>query len=253
MKYKEYSLFDAHLHIIDPSYPLVENNGYLPKPFDCKDYLNQLKNIHLLGGAVVSGSFQGYDQSYLKAALKILGSKFVGVTQLPESVTDNELAELHQAGVRAVRFNIIRMGKTQLHYMEKIAQRVFDKMGWHIELYLESIELENLFTTLVKLPLVCIDHLGLSKEGFKQLLKLAEQGAYIKASGFGRVDFDVVNAMQELYSVNPNCLIFGTDLPSTRARRPFQYSDIDLVLSNFDETDAENILYKNAMTLYKVK
>ena len=253
MKYKEFSLFDAHLHIIDPSYPLVENNGYLPKPFDCKDYLVQLKDIRLIGGAVVSGSFQGYDQSYLKAALKTLGANYVGVTQLPESVTDAELTELHKAGVRAVRFNINRMGKTHLRYMEKMAQRVFDKIGWHIELYIESNELSELITTLVKMPLVCIDHLGLSKAGFKQLLKLAEQGAYIKASGFGRVDFDVVNAMQELYSVNPNCLMFGTDLPSTRARRPFQFSDIDLVLDNFSKLDAEKILYKNAMTLYKVK
>ena len=58
MKYTEYSLFDAHLHIIDPRNPLVENNGYLLKPFDCKAYLNKLKDIRLLGGAVISDSFR---------------------------------------------------------------------------------------------------------------------------------------------------------------------------------------------------
>ena len=26
-------VFDAHLHIVDPRFPLVENNGYLPDPF----------------------------------------------------------------------------------------------------------------------------------------------------------------------------------------------------------------------------
>ena len=38
-----------------------------------------------MGGAVVSGSFQGFDQSYLLDALDQLGPSFVGVTQLPRA------------------------------------------------------------------------------------------------------------------------------------------------------------------------
>lgn len=30
-------VFDAHLHIVDPLFPLVENNGYLPDPFTVDD------------------------------------------------------------------------------------------------------------------------------------------------------------------------------------------------------------------------
>ncbi len=56
----------------------------------------------------------------------------------------------------------------------------------------------------------------------------------VKASGFGRVDFDVTTAMKELYSVNSNCLMFGTDLPSTRSPRPYQDSDIKLVTEVFE-------------------
>ncbi|MCF5281267.1 2-pyrone-4,6-dicarboxylate hydrolase, partial [Pseudomonas syringae] len=26
-------IFDAHCHIIDPGFPLIANNGYLPEPF----------------------------------------------------------------------------------------------------------------------------------------------------------------------------------------------------------------------------
>ena len=62
--------FDAHLHIIDPSHPLIENNGYLPDPFTVTDYRARLQRlsdvaVEIVGGAVVSGSFQGFDQGYL--------------------------------------------------------------------------------------------------------------------------------------------------------------------------------------------
>ena len=104
-------LFDAHFHIIDPRFPLLPNNGYLPEAFSCDDYRSRMKGYELSGGAVVSGSFQGYDQSYLLAALGELGPGFVGVTQVPATVTDEEVISLDRAGVRGVRFNLNRRGK----------------------------------------------------------------------------------------------------------------------------------------------
>lgn len=250
---KEYSLFDAHFHIIDPRFPIVENNGYIPDPFTSQDYLARLDGIQLVGGAVVSGSFQAYDQTFLIDALKGFGPKYVGVIQLAPTVTENELINLHQAGVRAVRINLKRGGKDQLQYLEEMAKRVFEIVGWHVELYIDSDNLSDLYQKLINLPAVCIDHLGLSKVGFNTLLKLAEHNVRVKASGFGRVDFDVVTALKELYSINPKCLMFGTDLPSTRALRPYRNSDYSLVTNTFSQEDAENILYKNAIEFYKIK
>ncbi|WP_346654706.1 amidohydrolase family protein, partial [Pseudomonas viridiflava] len=108
------AIFDAHCHIIDPAYPLQANNGFLPEPFRVSDYLAQVEPLGVRGGAVVSGSFQGFDQTYLLAALKRLGANFVGVTQLPSSVTDAELEMLNASGVRALRFNLKRGGSEQL-------------------------------------------------------------------------------------------------------------------------------------------
>ena len=31
-------MFDAHFHVIDPRFPLVANNGFLPQPFDAASY-----------------------------------------------------------------------------------------------------------------------------------------------------------------------------------------------------------------------
>ena len=227
--------FDCHFHIIDKNFPLVPNQGFMPDEFTSEDYLERLKAVDLCGGAIVSGSFQAFDQSYLFHALKVLGPTFVGVTQVPQTVSDQELQELNTAGVRAVRFNVKRGGSEEIHHLERMARRVHELVGWHTELYVDSSELADLFATLVSLPAVSIDHLGLSKAGFPTLLKLAEKGVRVKATGFGRVDFDVGSALTDLYTANPRALMFGTDLPSTRAPRPYQDEDYTLVLKALGE------------------
>ena len=184
---------------------------------------------------MVSGSFQAFDQAYLCAALAELGPGFVGVTQLPASVSDRELIELNAAGVRAVRFNLKRGGSEGVEKLAAMARRVHELVKWHVELYADSRDLAELRGTLVALPAVSIDHLGLSREGLPVLLRLAEQGVRVKATGFGRVDFDVRRALLDLYAANPEALMFGTDLPSTRAPRPYEDEDLLLVVETLGE------------------
>jgi predicted TIM-barrel fold metal-dependent hydrolase len=245
--------FDCHFHIIDKNFPVVPNQGFMPDAFTSENYLARVKEIDLCGGAVVSGSFQAFDQSYLFHALKVLGPSFVGVTQVPQTISEKELQELNGAGVRAVRFNVKRGGSEDIRHLENFARRVHQLAGWHTELYVDSAELADLFETLVSLPAVSIDHLGLSKAGFPTLLKLAEKGVRVKATGFGRVDFDVRAALTDLYAANPRALMFGTDLPSTRAPRPYQDDDYTLVLETLGEENAANVFYKNAIEFYRPK
>ncbi len=101
-------LFDSHFHIIDPRFPLVVNQGYTPPPFPLDAYLAKARPLGVVGGAVVSASFQGYDQTYLEAALRRLGKGWVGVAQIPADMPDQEIRRLHRLGVRALRFNIAR-------------------------------------------------------------------------------------------------------------------------------------------------
>ena len=245
--------FDCHFHIIDKNFPVVPNQGFMPDAFTSEDYLERVKDIDLCGGAVVSGSFQELDQSYLFHALKVLGPTFVGVTQVPQTISDRELHELNDAGVRAVRFNVKRGGSEDIKHLENFARRVHNLVGWHTELYIDSTDAAGLFDTLVSLPAVSIDHIGLSKAGFPTLLKLAKKGVHVKATGFGRVDFDVSSALKELYAANPKALMFGTDLPSTRAPRPYLDSDYTLVLETLGEEKAANVFYKNAIEFYRPK
>lgn len=245
-------LFDSHFHIIDSRFPLIPNQGYLPPMYSVADYKASTANFHIIGGAVVSGSFQGFDQRYLVAALQELGPRFVGVTQLPAETSNEEIMELDEIGVRAVRFNLFRGGSESINRLEEVAWRVFDLVGWHVELYVNSRDLPELSPRLLTLPCVSIDHLGLSREGLPHVLKLAEQGVSIKATGFGRCDFDVPEALRAIYEANPNALIFGTDLPSTRAPRPFGETDVALIVETLGVQASQQVLFENAYTLYKL-
>lgn len=246
-----YPIFDSHFHIIDPRFPLVPNQGYIPEPYGIEDYHTRTAPFHMRGGAVVSGSFQAYDQGYLLEALRCLGPTYVGVTQLPVDVSDEIILSLHKLGVRAVRFNLRRGGTEQLNWLEEMARRIFYLAGWHIEVYVDSRDLPSLAPRLVDLPKVCIDHLGLSQAGFPELLRLVEQGVYVKASGFGRVDMDVPTALREITRRNPHALLFGTDLPCPRAPRAFQDTDVSLVLETLGEEVARHVFLENALALYQ--
>jgi predicted TIM-barrel fold metal-dependent hydrolase len=243
-------VFDTHLHIIDKRFPLIPNQGYLPNYFSCEDYLKSVASLDLVGGAIVSGSFQGYDQLYLTEALKTLGETFVGVTQLPYDTSDAEIIRLNKLGVKAIRFNVNRGGSEDISRLDYFARRVFELVNWHTELYIDSNHLFELSPIIEKLPAVSVDHLGLSSRGFKDLLSLVDKGVRVKATGFGRIDFEPTEAIKSIYSLNPDALMFGTDLPSTRAKRPFQLSDVDLVIHVLQEEQAEKVLYKNALRWY---
>ncbi|WP_260288886.1 amidohydrolase family protein [Peribacillus aracenensis] len=243
-------IFDAHFHIIDFDFPIIENQGYLPPSYVVEDYQNETADLNVLGGAIVSGSFQGFDQEYLLKALKQMGSTFCGVTQLPFTVKDEEIISLNKNGVKALRFNIKRGGSEDLSKLDYFARRVYDLVGWHSELYIDSKALPEIASTIEKLPAISIDHLGLSEEGLPHLLKLVDKGIRVKATGFGRVELNIENALNSIYDINPDALMFGTDLPSTRAKRHFGYADIELIQRLFDEKATEKIMYTNALKWY---
>ena len=243
-------LFDAHLHVVDPRFPLVPNDGYTPEPFTVEDYRDRTAALHVIGGAVVSGSFQAFDQTYLLDALPRLGPGFVGVTQLPADAPDEQVLSLADAGVRAVRFNVRRGGSATLEHLDALARRVHELAGWHTELYLDAVDLPELLPTLAALPMVSVDHLGLSRAGLPHLLRLVEGGAYVKATGFSRGDLDIPDTLARIARINPGALLVGTDLPSTRAPRPFTDLDLDLVIDTLGE-HAPTAMHANAQALYR--
>jgi len=246
-------VFDSHLHIINPKYPLITNAGYLPPDFIVSDYLDRVASLNISSGVVVSASFQAFDQTYLMNALSLLNktrSEYVGVSQISSDVSDQEIKTLYNNGVRAVRFNLRRGGSASVSELEYMAHRIHELVGWHVELYAGFDALMSLKDTLTRLPSVCIDHLALEKRGHNLLAHLVGRGVKVKATGFGRLDFDPYPCISHLYEINPDSVMFGTDLPSTRADKPFIDKHFYQLLDVLGESAAQKVCWENGRNFY---
>src|SRR4051812_1884170 len=246
-------LFDSHCHIIDHRFPIVPNQGYTPPNFPLEDYLAQAKPLGVVAGAVVSGSFQANDQTYLMDILPKLGPNWVGVTQIPNDYPDDEIAKLGKLGVRAVRFNVFRGRIDNVDDIVALATRCQQVAGWHSEIYADAAALAPHVGKLSKLPRFSIDHLGMNGEGLPVLLDLVAAGWKVKATGFGRVKMDVPKVLEAVAKKSPDALVFGTDIPSTRAARPFETADIDLIERVLGKELAQKAFWDNPLALYRVK
>jgi len=247
----ERKIFDGHCHIIDHAFPIISNQGYIPPHFPLDQYLSTVKPLGVCAGVIVSGSFQGFDQTYLEATLPKLGAGWAGVTQVPDDIADAEIARLSAIGVRALRFNMFRGRIDSVDDLIALATRAYDIAGWHAEIYADAAALKPHVDRLAKLPQIAIDHLGMTEAGLPVVLDLVSAGAKIKATGFGRVQMNVPKALESIASVRQDALVFGTDLPSTRAPRPFATTDIELVERTLGVELARHVFWDNAQTLYR--
>jgi predicted TIM-barrel fold metal-dependent hydrolase len=182
-----------------------------------------------------------------------LGVGWVGVTQIPNDYPDAEIVKLSGIGVRAVRFNVLRGRIDSVDDIVALATRVHSVAGWHSEIYADAAALKPHVDKLAKLPQLCIDHLGMTEAGIPTLIELVAAGCKVKATGFGRVKMDVPKALEAVAKQSPHALVFGTDIPSTRAQRPFEPSDIDLVEKVLGGELARRAYWDNPLALYRVK
>lgn len=249
-------IFDSHFHIIDPKFPLKENQGFVPNFYTVNDYLRELKemSIEVTGGAIVSGSYQGYHQEYFTKAISELGGNFVGITQLPLDATDEQILKLNDIGISGIRFNLYRGLSASTKEIKDQSERVYKLCNWKTELYLNlqtiDKELEELIFTL---PKVSIDHLGMHKCSIDKLKKIVNANIPIRLTGFGRIEYErdeIRELISLLYNENPNSLMFGSDLPSTRSKYRFSYSDIQLIKETIGREAQDRIFFRNGENWY---
>jgi len=242
-------LFDAHLHIADPRFAPVPNAGYVPPPFAPDAYRAAVAGLGVVGGAVVAGSFQSTDPAWLRDALDALGPAFVGVTRAGETepVTDATIAALDRAGVRAVRLTLHR--GAGLRDAARLARQVWDAAGWHVEVYADGAALAAAEPVLATMPRVVVDHLGLTPDALPVLRRLLAVGGAVKATGFGRLAFDPAPVVADL--ATHGTVVVGTDLPSTRAPRPFQPADLAAIADALGPERARRAFLDDAVALYR--
>ena len=155
---------DAHCHVFGPSpeFPFAPERKYTPcnasknDLFALRDHLGFSRNV------IVQATCHGKDNSAMVDACRAGGDLARGIASVGADITHKELAEMHDAGVRGVRFNFVKrlVDATPKEAFIAIAEKI-QEFGWSIVVYFEASDLEELEPFLKQLPgIVVVDHLG---------------------------------------------------------------------------------------------
>ena len=155
---------DAHCHVFGPAdrFPYAAERKYTPgdaskeQLFALRDHLGFDKNV------IVQATCHGADNSALVDALRSSSNRARGIATVRRNVTDQQLQELHEAGVRGVRFNFVKrlVDFTPRDELMEIAARIAP-LGWHSVIYFEAVDLPELWDFFTSLPTtVVVDHMG---------------------------------------------------------------------------------------------
>lgn len=263
---------DAHCHVFGPGdqFPYAPERKYTPcdaskdQLFALRDHLSFSRNV------IVQASCHGKDNRALVDALQTAGDLARGVAVISPDISDEDLQELDKAGVRAVRFNFVKrlVDSTPREVFQSIAERVA-KLGWHIVVYFEADDLEDLAHFLAQLPtIVVVDHMGRPDVGkgtdhadFQRFIKLLDDNSHIwtKVSCPERLtrtqpDYsDVVPYMRLLVKRFPDRVLWGTDWPhpNMKSHMPDDGALVDLIPAIAPTADLQKaLLVDNPMHLY---
>ncbi|HEY4454367.1 MAG TPA: amidohydrolase family protein [Pseudonocardiaceae bacterium] len=264
---------DAHCHIFGPGdrFPYAPERKYTPvdaskaQLFALRDFLGITRNV------IVQATCHGADNSAMVDALRDAGELARGVATVRGDVTDEQLAALHEAGVRGVRFNFVRRlvdPKPDAYYQE-IAARIA-AFGWHVVAYFEAADLAERWDFLTSLPTpVVVDHMGrpdVTKpvDGpefalFRTLMRDNER-FWVKVTCPDRLTVsgppgydDVIPFARALVEEFPDRVLWGTDWPhpNLRSHMPDDGTIVDLVPRIAPtETLRQALLVDNPMRLY---
>ncbi|MDP2450671.1 MAG: amidohydrolase family protein [Polaromonas sp.] len=231
---------DAHCHVFGPGaqFPYAPERKYTPcdaskdQLFALRDHLGFDKNV------IVQATCHGSDNRALVDALRHSNNRARGVATVNRNVTDAELQDMHEAGVRGTRFNFVRRlaDFTPREVLLEIANRIAP-LGWHVVVYFEAQDLPELYDFFTALPTtVVVDHMGrpdVSKpvDGpeFELFVKMMREHANIwsKVSCPERLSLsgppalngeqnayrDVVPFARRLVETFPDRVLWGTDWP----------------------------------------
>lgn len=263
---------DAHCHVFGPAavFPFAPERKYTPvdaskdQLFALRDHLGFERNV------IVQASCHGKDNAALADALRASGGLARGIAIVGPDVSDAELDDLHEAGVRGVRFNFLKrlVDATPRSVFEGIAARVHAR-GWHIVVYFEGEEFPDLAPFVASLPgIVVVDHMGrpdvsagLDGAGFQNFLAFLDEhpDIWVKVSGAERVTLagppydDVVPFARTLVERFPDRVLWGTDWPHPNmvSHMPDDGALVDLIARIAPTPSLQRaLLVYNPMRLY---
>jgi 2-pyrone-4,6-dicarboxylate lactonase len=264
---------DAHCHVFGPGdvFPYAPERKYTPvdagkeQLFALRDFLGFERNV------IVQATCHGADNSAMVDALLAAGDRARGVATVRPGVSRAELADLHAAGVRGIRFNFVKRlvdPKPDDYYLGLAG--LVAELGWHIVVYFEAPDLAERWQLFTSLPtVVVVDHMGrpdvsqpADGPDFTRFTRFMREheNVWSKVSGAERLSVsgppeyaDVVPFARHIVETFPDRVIWGTDWPhpNMKSHLPDDGNLVDVIPRIARTEDLQHrLLVDNPMRLY---
>jgi len=263
---------DAHCHVFGPEaqFPFAPERKYTPcdaskdQLFALRDFLGFDKNV------IVQATCHGKDNRAMVDALKASDGRAKGVATVGPEIAEAELEAMHAAGVRGVRFNFVRrlVDVTPEDVLRAVAAKIAP-LGWHIVIYFEAQDLEELEPFFSSLPTdLVVDHmgrpdvsLGVDHPQFQRFLGFMRKNTNVwckatcpeRLTKAGPPYDDVVPYARTVVETFPDRVIWGTDWPhpNMKSHMPDDGALVDFIPRIAVTAELQHqLLVDNPMRLY---
>ena len=262
---------DAHCHIFGPGavYPYAPDRSYTPPDAPLARFKELQATLGLTRAVLVNASCHGTDNTVILDAIAQSGGSYRGVANVGGSISDAELAQLNDGGIRGIRFNFVQHlgGTPDMDVFHDLVERIVP-LGWHVVLHFDAADLLDFGAMLRSLPVpFVIDHMGrvptrdgLDQKPFAILLDTARMdNCWVKICGAERISSagppftDAAPFAKAVLEVAPDRTLWGTDWPHPNIKRhmPNDGDLVDLIpLFMPDAALRKKVLVDNPHRLY---
>ncbi len=219
---------NTHLHIIDPAFP---NDGKAAAQIGTVETYRALaEQLNLPRAVFVQAKPFALDNSCLLDAIQKFGPDCArGIAVVNNAVSDQELEQLHDGGVRGLRFSVWNPQNAVVSFedCQPLSERV-KHLGWNMQLHMSASQIAQHADVIRKLDCkVVIDHmgrldpaLGVKDPAYTFLCEMVDKGnTWIKLSGpylntrTGAPWTDATETAIAIAELAPERVVWGSDFP----------------------------------------
>lgn len=218
--------WDAHVHIFDGAVA-AQPGHYQPAHHPIEHIEAEAAQLGVGHLVLVQPSVYGTNNRLILDALQASCGRHRAVVVVDETTTRTELQTMHTLGVRGIRFNLVSPVGNGLHALEVLAGPLRE-LGWHIQWYAHPQHLAQIAQVHQQTQLPCVlDHLAgmhaalaTADASWLALQQLAEEGAWVKLSGWYRLGEQapyerLTDNIQRVAALAKDRLVWGSDWPHT--------------------------------------
>lgn len=261
---------DCHVHIYGPAarfpFAAAQRGRAFEAPRDALETMHGTLGVDRC--VIVHGGTHGTDLSVTLDALAKGGGRYRAVALVDDDITDARLEELHQAGVRGIRYGFV-FAQPDPATVRRMADRIA-ALGWHMALFLRGDDIVSHAGLFRDLPVpLLFDHMagidpalgGADQESFRELVRYLKDGAgWAKLSALenhSRQPYpfpDATDLARALIDAAPDRVLWGTNWPHPDPLPGGPVNDGDLVdlipIFAPDAATRHKLLVENPAALY---